>query len=155
MVGSKIEQAFPSLNNLNYKLTSPETRSYNCIAWAAGDSSRKWWPDKSNIAYWPAGIPREETIDTFIAAYKTLDYIGCENGEWEQGFEKIAIYAKYGTEPTHAALQLENGEWTSKLGDSHDISHKTAEIIEGKCYGNVVCYLKRKRNPNNSLGNKL
>jgi hypothetical protein len=39
--------------------------------------------------------------------------------------------------PTHAALQLESGDWTSKLGDFEDISHSTIEAVSGPVYGRV------------------
>jgi hypothetical protein len=47
--------------------------------------------------------------------------------------------------PTHAALQLELGRWTSKLGDLEDISHETEACIGGGVYGTVYCYLQRRR----------
>ena len=42
-----------------FEITSPRTVAYNCIAWAAGETQRKWWPDKVGVAYWPKGVPRE------------------------------------------------------------------------------------------------
>lgn len=33
-------------------------------------------------------------------------------------------------EYSHIARQLKNGQWTSKVGDLEDISHKTLEILE-------------------------
>src|SRR5713101_10154879 len=38
-----------------YRVTSPATRNYNCVAWAASRTDRWWWP--SPFAYWPAGVP--------------------------------------------------------------------------------------------------
>ena len=40
-----------------FEITSPRTVAYNCIAWAAGETQRKWWPDKMGVAYWPRGVP--------------------------------------------------------------------------------------------------
>jgi hypothetical protein len=48
------------------------------------------------------------------------------------------------TECTHAARQLSNGCWTSKLGKLNDIQHGTPESIEGTEYGIVYCFMKRK-----------
>jgi len=56
-------------------------------------------------------------------------------------FEKVAIYALDG-EPTHAARQLSDGTWTSKLGKDIDITH-TLRALEGSTYGQVAAYLKR------------
>jgi len=36
---------------------------YNCIAFAAGETHRWWWPMG---AYWPEPAPRDETVDSFI-----------------------------------------------------------------------------------------
>lgn len=141
----RIETYFPNLNENNYDVTSPQTASYNCIAWAAGEDGRKWWPDQFRIGYWPTGVSREETLDSFIAAYKTLGYRHADDGSLEDGYEKIVIYVKaMSTEPTHAAKQLSNGTWSSKLGDDHDIMHQTPELLNGRVYGVPTKYMKRK-----------
>lgn len=44
-----LEELFPGLRETEYTLTSPEDRGYNCIAWAAGDLSRWWWPDATAL----------------------------------------------------------------------------------------------------------
>jgi hypothetical protein len=54
----------------------------------------------------------------------------------EVGFERIALYALRGI-PTHACRQLENGIWTSKLGQYIDLSHELDEL-EGPEYGEVA-----------------
>jgi hypothetical protein len=65
----------PSLNDENCAITSPVTGHYNCIAWAAGEDFRWWWPDPLFIGYWPAApVPREVTLAAFEAAYATLGY---------------------------------------------------------------------------------
>jgi hypothetical protein len=98
--------------------------------------------------YWPPGAPREVTIPAFLEAFGTLGFKLCFDGTLQPGIEKLAIYGKgaAGSEiPTHAALQLENGEWTSKIGRFEDIHHKTAAAVEGPIYGRMVCYLGRPR----------
>lgn len=45
----------------------------------------------------------------------------------------------------HAALQLENGDWTSKMGSAEDILHILAEVLEGPEYGHVARFLSRPR----------
>ncbi|MGH8094303.1 MAG: DUF7689 domain-containing protein [Chthoniobacterales bacterium] len=57
------------------------------------------------------------------------------------GHEKVAIFAKNGISK-HAALQLDEFSWTSKLGKGEDICHVLHDV-EGNYYGQVVCYLKR------------
>lgn len=136
---------FPLLKPNNHRRTSDPTPDYNCIAWAAGDASIWWWPDQAAMCYWPEGVAREETLAAFVAAYGTLGYALCDDNGLEKGLEKIAIYAKNGV-PTHAARQLKNGEWTSKLGRHEDIEHALG-ALEGSEYGKVAIYLSRVRAP--------
>jgi hypothetical protein len=148
MAGSWPPQDFPNLSDSDYIPTSPATRRYNCVAWAAGDTSRKWWPDPRGIGYWPPSIPREATIEGFIRAFATVGYVPCPDGALESGYEKLALFAgddDGGPVPTHLAVQLENGHWSSKLGDCEDIEHFKLEALGGPRYGDVVRFLKRRR----------
>jgi len=116
----------------------------HCIAWAAGETTRWWWPvlDPDNAAvFWPAGVVLEETLDAFVAAFATLGYAPCTGEEPEPGFEKVALFAKAAV-PTHAARQLPSGRWTSKLGLREDIEHDL-HAVSGDVYGSVVVLLKR------------
>ncbi|MDQ3817542.1 MAG: hypothetical protein M3362_07625 [Acidobacteriota bacterium] len=138
-----IQGYFPNLRGQAWKVTSRVTNDYNCLAWVAGETHRRW--DLDPNYYWP--IPeREQTIPAFVAAYETRGYVECDNGELENGFEKIAIYA-IGKKPLHAARQLPNGRWTSKLGPSFDIEHETVEGVASGIgdanYGTVAVYMKR------------
>ena len=146
MTGSWPPQDFPALTG--FVESSPAARRYNCIAWAAGNDSRWWWPDMANIGYWPPNIPREETVTAFIAAYAIQGYAQCADGALEAGFEKIVLYGvrvAFEIVPTHAARQLSDGRWTSKLGNCEDIEHDTPEMLNGPRYGAPVCFLKRPR----------
>jgi hypothetical protein len=58
--------------------------------------------------------------------------------------EKIAIYADGGT-LTHAARQMENGNWATKFGDFEDVEHVTLDCLKGPLYGKVEAYMKRNR----------
>jgi hypothetical protein len=117
---------------------------YNCVAWAAGEDQQPWWPSPRTRYYWP--IPdRAVTIENFVAAFSELGYEPCGNdGSHQRGYEKVALYA-IGQTPKHMARQLTNGRWTSKLGDLRDITHSTPEDVEGKTYGRVVLYMRRRR----------
>lgn len=135
-----LERAFPGLRNTPYGITSPQTPKYNCIAWAADDFGRWWWPKIPY--YWPSGIPFEETLDAFVLAFATLGYVRCLSGEHEVGIEKVAIYVNPSGIPTHAARQLGTGMWTSKLGREHDIVH-TLDGLAGQHYGRVGAFMSR------------
>lgn len=134
---------FPRLAQGGYRVTSPPTNAYNCIAWAASRVDRWWWPDQ--YGYWPAGVPMEETLAAFQAAYATLGYKPCTSAALEAFYEKVAVYARPSGNPTHAARQLDDGKWTSKLGPDVDIEHGTPEAVGGAQYGNPVLFLRRRR----------
>ena len=138
-----LELAFPALTKGRYAITSPAVANYNCIAWAAGESDRWWWPDPLGMNYWPPGIIRQENIDSFRLAFVTLGFELSANGILEAGLEKIAFFSR-GGKPTHMARQLENGRWTSKMGQSEDIEHDLADL-EGVFYGEVVLFMARPR----------
>jgi hypothetical protein len=142
-----IESLFPGLQATGYEIKSPQSTAYNCIAWAAGESHRLWWPSSApSDAYWPAAIDREETIEAFVRAFQILGYEPSESDELEVAFEKVALYVDSTLTPTHMARQLESGVWTSKIGIAlEDIDHTTLAALEGDRYGAVVRILKRPR----------
>ena len=92
--------------------------------------------------YWPANAPRELAIDAFVAAFVTLGYKIVSAEGAESGLEKVALFADSTGRPTHAARQLPNGRWTSKLGMSEDIEHEL-RALEGQIYGTVAAVLAR------------
>jgi hypothetical protein len=137
---------FPRLEAEGYEVKSEATPDYNCIAFAADDLSRRWSPFPEEDAYWPEGISRGAGVDVFVELYESFQYARCDNSDFEEGFEKIAIYfdAKE-SEVTHASKLIGPSEWTSKLGDWEDIAHKTLEALESTDYGKAVAFLKRKK----------
>jgi hypothetical protein len=138
-------QDFPSLRPQDCEDdVSLATKAYNCHAWAAFDTNRRWEPDPLGIWYWPDGVPRQYTLQAFIAAYRTVGYEQCLNGTNEDGIEKIAIYTIGGI-PTHTARQLATGNWTSKLGDFEDIQHNSLNCLGGPLYGAAQTFMKRLR----------
>ncbi len=133
---------FPQLTAANSRLTSPFDEGYNCIAWAAADTERWWWPDPQEQKYWPEKLPRVVTIDAFVKAYGLLGYLHKTDASLEPGRQKIAIFADEGGTPTHASRQLSDGWWTSKLGKQVDIEHELS-ALEGSTYGKVAIVLGR------------
>ena len=139
---SKIKTLFPYLSaTTSFKVTSEPTPQYNCIAWAAGDDTHWWWPVEGK--YWPPGVPLEVTLHAFKQAFALLGYVDAEDMSLESGIEKVAIYTYANGEPTHAARQLNNGQWTFKLGDLWDISHNAPHGVTGMRYGDVAAIMKR------------
>jgi hypothetical protein len=142
-----LETIFPKLASSPYRVMAAPSTGYNCLAFAAGETHRWWWPEDPLVkgVYWPPGVPLKETVEAFVAAFATLGYVQCHGPELEQGFEKLALYALANGFPTHAARQLPDGWWTSKLGFLDVIEHATLEALEGDAYGKAVKFLKRPR----------
>lgn len=137
------EKHFPNLGN--WQESSPRTQSYNCIAFAAGETARRWEPSPPNTYYWPDGAPKDYRLESFIAAFETVGYQACSDGKLESGIEKIAIYVgRYGG-CEHAARQLPDGKWTSKIGSEEDIIHEAPESLTSDDYGRPVRYMARAR----------
>jgi hypothetical protein len=137
---------FPALTASNCCITSPVDEDYNCIAWAAGISDQWWWPDAQGQKFWPLGVTRATTISSFVEAYGTLGFLICGDAEPQEGVEKIALFVDGQGAPTHAARQLADGKWTSKLGPNVDIAHEL-RALEGPAYGAVSCILARSTAP--------
>ena len=132
------QRNFPKLTTSNSAKTSPIDENYNCIAWAAEDDTRWWWP---NGGYWPSSAPNVATDASFKIAYATLGYAISENGDYESGIQKIAVYLLNDV-PTHASRQLSPRLWTSKLGSGFDISHEF-DALNGPFYGEPEFFMAR------------
>jgi hypothetical protein len=141
MVSPVLEEVFPGLRGQRYRLTSPPDRRYNCIAFAAGDTSRWWWPDEEGEDTWPPGVQRSVTLPAFLDAFATLGYELADDERLEASLEKVAIFALGGV-PKHAARQLPTGRWVSKLGRGEDIEHALHDLT-GLVYGSVALVIKR------------
>lgn len=134
------DEHFPHLNGCRHAVTSDYDTKYNCIAWAV-PTIRDWWSLVPGY-YWPP--------NHYVAAYATEGYRPCgQDGSVEPGWEKIALYGKPSAigraVVEHAARQLRDGGWTSKMGRAEDITHLSEADVSGPLYGQVVLYLKRPR----------
>ncbi len=138
-----VQRLFPNLTDDNHLIMSQETDNYNCIAWAYEVSNKRMWPGDLD-SFWPPRVTGGDELEAIIQLYLDSGYEKCESGESEEGYKKVAIYVN-GEGPQHAALQLESGLWTSKLGDLQDIQHDTLQGLEGEEYGNATLFLKKRR----------
>ena len=139
--------SFPRLTDANHRETSPPAIAYNCVAWSAGDAQRWWQPG----ACWPVEASADDvSIGALTRAFASLGYQPCEHSQLEPGFEKVALYAS-GMFYTHAARQLPNGLWTSKLGKAEDIEHDSPDDLAGGLYGEVVQIMRRPVSAVNSV----
>jgi hypothetical protein len=142
-----LEEIFPYLAATGYSPKSEKSRAYNCIAYAAGDETRKWVGYREIGYYWPDGATEGHTLDALRSAFEQLGFDFCDSGALESEFEKVALYVDKDGLWTHAAKQSADGTWTSKLGNLEDILHRTPEAVSGPdpAYGQVSCFMKRRR----------
>ena len=83
-------------------------------------------------------------MEAFITAYATVGYVRVDSPSLDVGVEKVALYVGPDQSPAHAARQLDNGRWISKLGPGMDIEHEL-KWLEGEQYGLVAAILARRR----------
>lgn len=140
-----LTKRFPRLLDKGYRRTSPCTMDYNCLAWAMGFTSHWWEPDSFGLTYWPQGVSRNYSLKSYVAVCSKHGYRQCQDGSFEQGYEKVAIYTE-NNEFKHIARQLPNGQWTSKLGALDDITHDL-DAFDGSDYGKPTVFLRRKIKP--------
>lgn len=137
---SSVDSAFEGLRG-EFQVSGKSTRTYNCIAWSLGITSRwinpgKSWAECDKINSTNGGYKRMNGLDFSLV----------------KGYEKIVLYGKVDsqgrvTEFTHQARQLSDGTWTSKLGGMAEIRHATPDTVGGSSYGRPVAVYYR-YNPN-------
>ncbi len=139
-----IDEDLPHLAAEGYEVTSEPTGDYNCIAYAIGETDR-WWThvEGSDGYYWPEHASRTPSIVSLIEVFAGLGYAPCGDAGDEPGFRTVALYADQHGDWTHAAVQLPDGGWSSKLGLFEDISHRTPESLDPNFYGEVHCFMRR------------
>ena len=151
LVRAELEAVFPNLATADWYPNSPFDTRYQCIALAACEKHRKWWPiDHPPECHWPSGVPLDDRVDCFVAAFATLGYKKCQSASFEFGSQKVAIYATDTMIVRHMARQHVFGKgWISKIGDCEDIFHRELSDIEtdpsplSDGYGTVKQILKR------------
>jgi type VI secretion system secreted protein VgrG len=134
---AQMARDFPRLGR-SYALLAPSTRTYNCIAWSLGITDRWVWPGAN--------------VSDFDGLYGRQGYrrLGNLNYRTQPGVDKLVLYAKRKAdgswECTHAARQMANGTWTSKLGALPLIGHRTPGDVSGPSYGvPIAVYVRSAR----------
>jgi len=154
IIKGRIRRLFPKLAAGRFQIASRKTDQYNCIAWAAG-TDKRWWEPTPGY-FWPNGVAGTATsVATAVLLYESLGFIVCDppNAHLEEGFVKVAIFGNH-QGYTHAARQLENGKWASKLGALEDIEHDNLDDLTGSAYGEIKHIMKKdKGQPSREEGN--
>ncbi len=132
--------SFPNLARAGFEIVAQPSARYNCIAYAAGDTSRWWWPD--GVSYWPAWAPLTDSIASLTAVFSGQGYKLCDDGGVAAGCQKAALYESDG-KMQHAALQMPNGRWRSKMGKGPLIEHHSPDSLSGGIYGHAAITMQR------------
>src|ERR1039458_7125107 len=143
---TRLQQWFPKLKPGAYRIIGSAHARYNCIAWAVGKRDAHWWPGQAPHSYWPSGIPTNSTLDAFVQLFRSIGYEACTDPRFERRYEQVAIFVK-GQHVTHAARQLGNGKWSSKLGQWELIEHDL-EALTGSSpteYGDFQQIMRRNK----------
>lgn len=122
-------ERLPRLAASPHQITSEPSEDYNCVAWVFRDFARYYAPGY----YWPRDVAPpvgDDDVDAYMSLFASRGYTECNFGELEPGFLKVAIYAKDGSFH-HVAKQLPSGEWSSKIGEAHDLRHERLDALEG------------------------
>lgn len=139
-----LEIKLPKIKDAGYRVTSPETINYNCIAWTIGRDDIWIWPHPR--FFWPENIRLDNKLSSFVEFYQEFGYDVCNYDKLEADYEKIAIYVNPDDNGvTHVAKQMKSGKWTSKLGPYKDIEHNTLDSLVGRDFGIVATIMKRKK----------
>lgn len=139
---ARLVRDFPKLAGEEFQIIGPVSDRYNCLAYAAGDTSQPWSDEPED--YWPPQVARNPSITGLENLFRWLGYKKCKGPRLEAAYQKVALYASKGLW-THAALQTPDGRWRSKLGKGVLIEHQSPLSVTGDLYGNVYLYMRKKR----------
>ena len=132
--------SFPNLRDEGFTVIDPPSDMYNCIAYAAGDTSQ-WW-DHTPRRYWPSYATRSERIESLQEVFVGLGFEECYDVTFQFGYQKIALYEDKGTWE-HATTQIPNQAWRSKMGRGPVIEYRSPESLSDGPYGNPMVYMRR------------
>ena len=128
-------------NDVNFRLLSPFSYQYNCIAFAMGMLDR--WVDSSNIPWhwWPP-VEKGTSVEHLKNAFRYFGFEECGmDDRIDDSYDKVAIYC-VGNQWTHAARIVSDGIYHSKFGESYDGCHSRGNVLHAQ-YG-AVCLIMRR-----------
>lgn len=95
-----LTRIFPNLWGGGYAVIGPPSDQYNCIAYAAGDTSQHWEDDNLN-SYWHPDAKRGPTTADLAVLFRKLGFKKCGGPRLEQNIKKSRSTASkcYGLTP--------------------------------------------------------
>jgi hypothetical protein len=135
------KKLFPLLTNYDL-IPNSESDSYNCISHTIHLKEDISWPIDTRH-YWPT--KRELTKESFDLFYEHhgFEKLSILDFTYNENYTKVVLYTNNNI-PTHAAIQIDNTYWESKIGRLGIIRHDLFEI-ENDVYGEIT-QIYRKRN---------
>ena len=82
----------PLVSDANHDVTSSDDPEYNCVAWALGLTDRWVWPGRDD-AWWPDSIRQDDSVESFIELFRSVDFERCDSAALETGYERVAVFA--------------------------------------------------------------
>ena len=133
------EQHFPNLGLSDFEFTSLRDEDYNCVAWGL-ESKEDWIQFKDEEGNY------DLRICTYLKYFEERGYSIITDLNVNETTSKVAIYFDNNTgDFKHVSRQLDNGRWTSKIGDWEDLSHSSIEVLLGKSYGNDFVLMQKNK----------
>ena len=133
---------FPNLaKDTVFKLTSPDTPVYNCIAWAMGFTDR--WVDHFSAAghWWPQSVEKDDTCQSLLNAFLALGFEPTDNYNYNASYDKVVLYG-YDGKWKHASRILVNNIEHSKFGALWDGIHGH-NVFQDDIYGIAYACVQR------------
>lgn len=148
------KKLFPLLNDYEL-INNSESDNYNCISHTLGIKDKwSWSYDKNEIYeydydhYWPVRCElTKESFDDFYE-YHGFEKIKLLDFSYNPKYTKVVLYTNNGV-PTHAAIQINEFFWESKIGMFGILRHDLFEI-ENDVYGEVTQIYRKLKNINES-----
>ena len=135
----QIERSFPNLKHKeNFEYTSNQTDDYNCVAWANEKDD-----DFITIPYYNSNDCFNDMLEGYINYFISFGFERTEYFEKDNKYTIIALYTKDENQFMHVARLLENGKWTSKIGNWEDIEHTTLNSLSGGAYGEPTVFMRK------------
>lgn len=131
----------PLKNDVNFKILSPFSFQYNCIAFAMGLTDR--WVDNSNIPWhwWPP-VEKGDSIEHLRDAFQYFGFEECGMDDTiDELYDKVALY-HIANKWKHAARIVADGIYHSKFGESYDGCHSSGNVLQAQ-YGTVCLIMRR------------
>jgi hypothetical protein len=133
---------FPRLGD-EYEVMGEGSVAYNCIGWSVGNTTAWVWPGQAG---------QDIQLADFDSLYSYYGFRRVAGLDYKPvpGSDKVVLYALRRADGsislTHAALQLRDGSWSSKLGSLPLIRHLHPDDVAGPSYGVPYVLYVRPRN---------